>query len=238
MVNLLSEIFGKLQKEMEAHLAISNAVSHPVEKGDLVEYCWRDWFVTYLPKRYSVTSGVVVDCTGACSDQIDLIIYDRMFSPYLLHADSFSYVPAESVYAVFEVKQTINSRNLEYAAEKCESVRKLQRTSASVYTINGDFRTFNKPIVGGLLAKTSVKNIHSPKIEKYLLSLEDNKRLDFCCSADGTGFKIETILDSFPVATCLVQFFYNLLMHLQKVGSVAAIEYDKYLNSIDEEVNE
>jgi hypothetical protein len=38
------------------------------------------------------------------------------------------YIPAESVYAVFEVKQDVKG-NIDYAAQKVESVRRLKRTS-------------------------------------------------------------------------------------------------------------
>lgn len=41
------------------------------------------------------------------------------------------YIPAESVYAVFEVKQDVEG-HIEYAAKKVESVRKLKRTSISM----------------------------------------------------------------------------------------------------------
>ena len=42
------------------------------------------------------------------------------------------YIPAEGVYAVFEVKPDLNKKYILYAGDKIESVRKLFRTSASI----------------------------------------------------------------------------------------------------------
>ena len=42
------------------------------------------------------------------------------------------FVPVESVYAVLEVRQTLNEGNLDYAAHKAESVRRLHRTSTLI----------------------------------------------------------------------------------------------------------
>jgi hypothetical protein len=56
-----------------------------------------------LPSRYQVSKGFVVDSDSMRSEQIDVIIHDRVFSPLLWEDGGYMYVPAESVYAVFEV---------------------------------------------------------------------------------------------------------------------------------------
>ena len=48
-------------------------------------------------------------------------------------------VPVEAVYAVFESKQEVERRMVQYAQQKVASVRRLKRTSITVPTISGPF---------------------------------------------------------------------------------------------------
>ena len=63
------------------------------------------------------------------------------------------FIPAEAVYAVFEVKPQINKDTLKYAAEKAKSVRALKRTSISIRHAGGEFPA--KPtfkIISGIIS--------------------------------------------------------------------------------------
>lgn len=78
----LHELFLKLQEELLAHLTTPRAViPHQGAKGAATEARWMEMLKAHLPTRYCVTTGFVIDHTSAISDQIDVIIYDRHFSP-------------------------------------------------------------------------------------------------------------------------------------------------------------
>ena len=83
---------------------------------------------------------------------MDLVIYDEQFTPFVFNQNGVKYIPAEGIYAVFEVKPEINKAYIEYAGEKIASVRKLHRTATTF--INGGRkcapRGFTK-ILGGIL---------------------------------------------------------------------------------------
>jgi hypothetical protein len=64
---------------------------------------------TYLPKRYQVATAHVVDSEGNFSDQIDVVVFDRQYSPFIFSYQGQTIIPAESVYGVFEAKQTLNA---------------------------------------------------------------------------------------------------------------------------------
>ena len=91
----------------------------------------------YLPKRYSATKATVVDSLGHFSDQIDVVIFDRQYSPFIFNFENQKVVPAESIYAVFEAKQTIDAKLIRYAQDKAASVRRLHRTSLPIPTASG-----------------------------------------------------------------------------------------------------
>ena len=101
----LSELYKGIQKEMMASLDLSSPIPHSTMKGDATEYDWIYFFSKYLPKRYSVDKGIVIDSEGKRSNQIDIIIYDTHFSHFIFNKSNESFktllIPAESVFAVF-----------------------------------------------------------------------------------------------------------------------------------------
>ena len=77
----LGKLYDGMQQEMEAGLKTGASVlMHPGMKGDDTEDNWREWLMAYLPNRYAVAKGVVIDADGNESEQIDVIIYDRQYS--------------------------------------------------------------------------------------------------------------------------------------------------------------
>lgn len=174
---------------------------------------------------------------------MDIVIYDRQYSPFVFYHNGVIYVPAKSVYAVFEVKPKMNKENLEYAAGKIESVRKLKRTSAAILHAGGKIQTPKKPfkIIGGILTTKSKWNPPlGENFEKIVLSFEEEKAKDIGCSLSGGSFLVdkeseEDQLKKIKEDEVLIFFFLHLSMELQNKGTVPAmdiLEYAKALESI------
>ena len=101
----INELFQGMQKQMEAQLSTNrDFIEHPGSKGDALEEVWIEWLRTYLPSRYCVDKAIVIDYNGNTSHQIDVVIYDQLYTPFVLNQNGFKYIPAEGVYGVFEVK--------------------------------------------------------------------------------------------------------------------------------------
>lgn len=130
--NDLKEKFVFLQSKMISDANLSCAADHPTDKGANSEKNWIQWFKDYLPKRYKAAKATVIDSRGNTSDQIDIVLYDAQYSYLAFSQNEILYLPAESVYAVFEVKQDLSKAHMEYAGKKAESVRNLYRTSAAI----------------------------------------------------------------------------------------------------------
>lgn len=195
----LKGLFSGLQNQMNAQLSTSREfIEHSGSKGDALENAWIDWLRKYLPNRYSVDKAIVIDSKGNTSHQIDVVIYDNWFTPFIFSQNGFHYIPAEGVYAVFEVKPDIADfsdevNNVEYAGAKIESVRKLEREATTF--INGGRQFGPNPltkIIGGILCNT---NGHTHKNNDTLTgkfkALSNLKSLDLACVADYASIYVD-----------------------------------------------
>lgn len=193
----IRDLFGGLQKQMEAQLNTNREfIEHPGSKGDALEEIWIDWLRTYLPNRYCVDKAIVIDVNSNTSDQLDIVIYDQLYTPFVLNQNGFKYIPAEGIYAIFEVKPDFNGNVdgdnfIKYAGKKIESVRKLSRTSTSI--INAGKQVKARPlteIIGGILASTNTIK-KTDTIEKHLNSLTGLQTIDIACAIDYSTICVE-----------------------------------------------
>jgi hypothetical protein len=236
----MQELFLEMQQEMLLRLKmIRKHVTHAPTKGDAVELSWIDFLGTYLPNRYCVDTAFIVDNTGTRSDQIDLVIYDQQYSPFVFCHAGVKYIPAESVYAIFEVKQSLNKGHIEYAAEKAESVRTLKRTSVPIVHAGGVFPA--RPvfdIVAGIITTSSDWNpAFGDPFNEMMSTLKPTQKLNIGCALDSGSFLLKTdgTFDISSNEDTLIFFFIKLFTQLQNLGTVPAMDIDLYsqaLNSI------
>jgi len=136
----LPELLRSLHEDIEHRLStVRKTMAHPGTKGDGSENVWLDLFNTYLPERYRAAKAHVVDSKGVFSQQQDVVIFDRQYSPFVFQYEEQTIIPAESVYAVFEAKQTMNLELVKYAQKKVKSVRELHRTSLPIPHAGGTY---------------------------------------------------------------------------------------------------
>jgi hypothetical protein len=247
----LAGAFLKRQEKLSSDLGIGDISTHPGTRGDDTELNWIHMLQEFLPRRYGVSQAFVVDADGQQSDQIDLVVHDRHFSPLLFEVGNACYIPAESVYAAFEIKQHLDKHHLEYAAEKIATVRSLHRTTAPVPHAGGTYDPIApRRIIGGILARRS--NWNPPfgdKFERCLRDLDDRGfetmtwGLDIGCTVEHGGFAVQRDADARTMVSvdrsepnvALIYFVLRLLKQLQAVGSAPAIDYDAYLRSVPSE---
>lgn len=262
----LRNLFHGLQEQMLTSLNVNRMfIEHPGSKGDATEQHWIEFLRAYLPERYKVDKAIVIDSTGNVSEQMDVVIYDAIYTPFIFKQDGFMYIPAESVYAVFEVKQDVKGY-IEYAAKKIESVRKLKRTSISMVAsgITKPARPLTK-IIGGILTTTNSYK-ENDRVIKQLEELKGLQTLDLGCLCDAGSFYvdyketvpkdidpitdnckyIEQVYESREVKeiefsnkeVSLFTFFLQLVSYLKSIGTVAAIDINAYLKAINAKIDE
>jgi hypothetical protein len=231
----IRKIFLGLQDQMHAKLSLNRRIiCHPTTKGDASELEWVDMLSTYLPRRYQVDKAFVIDCKGNISEQIDIVIFDRHYSPFLLRQNGATYVPAESVYAIIEVKPVLTNANIQYASKKASSVRILKRTTAKIVHAGGEINKPKKPfdILAGIL---TIEGKCTAQMAKQLRNLKKDGFLNFGYSLNKESFWFKRdsggslILENSRQNEGLIFFFLNLLSELQQLGTVSAMDIQCYI---------
>ena len=237
-VTFLREAFATEQTCLVANLKSSHRITHPGDRGEVNEQHLIDFLRKYLPNRYTVEKAIVIDSLGDVSHSIDIVVFDRQYTPTLLDNDKHRYVPAEAVYAVFECKPKIDKGYLEYAAEKAESVRKLTRTSVEIPHAGGVYPA-KKPghIVAGILAidvdwKDGFRNEAFQQVHGRLVG---DKVID--CGFAATGASFDTFAESKaytfgPTDNALAFFAFRLLSRLQSLATVPAVDWTAYASRL------
>ena len=242
MPDRLTDILDGLQAQLEGNLRGSRlAVAHPGARGEASEEDWLRLLKNHLPRRYQADRAFVIDSNGATSEQIDIVIYDRQYSPLLYNQANQRYVPAESVYAVIEVKQDLSREHVHYAGGKAASVRRLHRTSASIPHAGGVYDPRLPPrIVSGLVTyQSSWSPPFGDAFRDAMSELSPEAQLDIGCSlvhgAFEATYSAERAVDLSIAAgqRSLVQFLMRLLKQLQALATAPAIDYGAYLARFD-----
>lgn len=110
------------------------------DKGRYAEALFRDWLEQFLPAKYGVTSGYIIQQNDAVKPRnaltlrhYDVIIYNRLDAPILWTEMSPDHsmsgriraIPAEYVHGVFEVKSTFNAKHIADAFKKLNELAPL-----------------------------------------------------------------------------------------------------------------
>lgn len=231
----LTQLLTSLHEDIQGRLqTVRKSFGHPGTKGDASERVWLALLQTYLPQRYQAATAHVVDSNGVFSEQIDVVVFDRQYSPFIFRYEGQTIIPAESVYAVFEAKQAINADHIAYAQGKVASVRRLQRTSLPIPYAKGTYPAKPLiPILGGLLTfESDWTPCFGKPMEKALVGSGDaDGRLDLGCVAacghfvfDKTASAYDFTVEGKPATA----FLFKLISLLQFSGTVPMIDIQAY----------
>lgn len=237
--SFLRKAFRSEQACLATNLRSSERITHAGDRGEVNEQHFIDFLRRYLPNRYTVEKAIVLDSLGNVSQSIDVVIFDRQYTPALLDNDKHRYVPAEAVYAVFECKPRINKEYLEYAADKAASVRRLHRTSVGIHSANGMLPA-KKPahIIAGILAisigwekgfGSAFKAVHQ--------RLTGDRLLDCGFAAEEGSFDVfagPKLYSYSPPNNALAYFAFRLLSKLQTVATAPAVDWMAYAKQLSE----
>ena len=120
------EMLSSSQRKLEISAEqIRNLIPTSGEVGTLIEEMFRSYLVEVLPEKIGVSHGFVMDSDGGESQQMDIILYDKMNTPRIFTSTAANVFPVETTYACGEIKTRFNTKELEDSFEKCLSYTKV-----------------------------------------------------------------------------------------------------------------
>ncbi|HEV1285519.1 MAG TPA: DUF6602 domain-containing protein [Bryobacteraceae bacterium] len=119
-------------KRIDADLANSNLFNQNGDRGDFREAIIRQFLRPFLPRCYGLSTGEVFASDASQSAQIDIVVYDAVFSTVLFEGYPVSLFPAESVFGSIEVKSNLTKDELQIACDNVASLKRLPREQSDL----------------------------------------------------------------------------------------------------------
>lgn len=147
---ILAKYYEGILNQLRGEVDFINEVFHHQGlKGEGNETALRNLLKKFIPRKYGIGSGIIIDREGTPSRQCDIIIYDNQNYPELLSLTSVHIYPVDFVCATIEVKTSLDSKQARTAIENITSVRSLK-------FIEDSFRTFPTDAVSEITKDTTL----------------------------------------------------------------------------------
>ena len=133
----------------------SNLFDHRGNRGLVRENVINGFLRPLLPSCYGLGTGEVFSTNGDASRQIDIVVYDNVFSIAFFREQDVQLFPCETVFGTIEVKSRMTSEELNKGVQNIRSVKRLKREDATCL----DFLPMvNLPLGPGLEADRTKRN--------------------------------------------------------------------------------
>ncbi|MEU7908993.1 DUF6602 domain-containing protein [Actinoplanes sp. NPDC049118] len=120
-------MFHQVNSLLAEKMGQGNVIRHNLEKGLGGENILREVLESFLPSKYGVAKGKIVNYRGWLSRHCDVIIYDRINCPRLfVDENGNQIIPIDGVYSVIEVKATLTKKTLDDAFQNLDSIYNLR----------------------------------------------------------------------------------------------------------------
>lgn len=162
---------------------ITSKIEHNGQKGDIREELLKDSLTQFLPQKYSIGNGIIVDSNQSQSKQQDFIIYDRFNSPLMLKKQTMQVVPIESVYCTIEIKSTLTKSELEKCVANIKSVRALEKVCLQTSPIIYENANNTIGFVFAYTSDSSLDTIYENLVEMNK-SIEPHHQISGICVLD------------------------------------------------------
>lgn len=125
----IKEDYDRLEKKIVNELFFG--ITHGAITGHYREKIWGKMFKKIIPRKFVIEQSVcIIDSEGNVSNEVDLAIFDEMYTPYVFRHETLKFIPIEAVVAVIECKS--KSMKLEKLKDWAESIERLQTSNKSV----------------------------------------------------------------------------------------------------------
>lgn len=103
VLDTILENYKRLEQSMVHELYFQT--EHGTTIGTFREVLWKDLFEQLVPKKFVVEQSVfIMDSKGKVSKEVDLVILDEIYTPYIFRQGHLKFIPIEAVAVAIECK--------------------------------------------------------------------------------------------------------------------------------------
>lgn len=127
--NMIAQNYLRLEQSIVQELYFQ--AEHGTTIGTFREAVWKELFEQIVPKKFVVEQSVfILDSHGSVSKEVDLVILDEMYTPYIFRQGHLKFIPIEAVAVAIECK----SENLdgEVISTWRKSIEKLKTSNRGI----------------------------------------------------------------------------------------------------------
>lgn len=172
-IEKIAKNYNQLEQSLVNQLRLELSKQN-VTIGTYRERIWKSLFEMIIPKKYCIEQSVfIIDSYGNISREVDLAVYDEMYTPYIFNYGEIKFIPIEAVAVVVQCKSKIESK----AEEKEPPVDENGKTRE---TMAQNLEKWAKSIANLKTSLDSVTRTITDLVDNYdenLLKDEHNKNL-------------------------------------------------------------
>lgn len=107
-IKKIAENCNQIEQSLVKQLRLE-VPNHYLTVGTYRERVWKSLFEMIIPKKYCIEQSVfIIDSYGNISREVDLAVYDEMYTPYIFNYGEIKFIPIEAVTVVVQCKSGIN----------------------------------------------------------------------------------------------------------------------------------
>jgi len=175
IISSIKNNYKKLEHSIVSQLLLETP-NHQLTTGTYRETIWMSLFKQIIPHKFSIKQGVfIMDSNGNTSAEVDLVIFDEQYTPYIFNYGEICFIPIEAIAVVVQCKSfTLDDKNLTAWVKTIDQLKTSNNSIARLAT--------------SIAINESVPTQKSTRPIKILCYLSEQKP---CQKAKDRGFDIE-----------------------------------------------
>ncbi len=163
--------YKQIEKSMVEQLYMRHDL-HGTTVGTAREDIWRQIFEMVVPKKFVIEqSAFIIDSKDGVSHEVDLVLLDETYTPYIFRYGKLKFIPIEAVAAVVECKSKKLMKKT--ILDWCESIENLRTADDSIA------RLANMVSIGPAATQKSTRPIRILCAVKESVDPDVKNRFDF-----------------------------------------------------------
>ncbi|WP_238943993.1 DUF6602 domain-containing protein [Seramator thermalis] len=130
IISSIKSNYDELERSIVSQLLLETP-NHQLTTGTYRETIWMSLFKQIIPHKFSIKQGVfIMDSNGNTSAEVDLVIFDEQYTPYIFNYGEICFIPIEAVAVVIQCKSfTLDDKNL---TAWVETINQLKTSNNSI----------------------------------------------------------------------------------------------------------